>query len=106
MTINLVHKGIEVTPAIKAYVEEKMQSIEKFMGGADFMDVEVGMSTHHHHKGEVFLCKVNVTVNGGLVHIEREEEDLYKAIDKVRDHLREALSQAKKRQEDHEQGKI
>ena len=104
MTINIIHKGLEVTPAIRVYVEEKMGSLEKFMGAVDYLDVEVGMSTHHHQKGEVFLCKVNVTVGGEVVHIEREEEDLYKAIDKVRDHLRETLAQAKKRHEDARQG--
>lgn len=103
MTINIIHKGVEITPAIRTYVEEKMQSLEKFMEGVDHMDVEVGMSTHRHQKGEVFLCKANVTVGGELVHIEREEEDLYKAIDKVRDHLRETLAQAKKRHEDRRQ---
>lgn len=105
MTINLVHKGIELTPAIRTYVEEKMETLNKFTEGIDHVDVEVGISTRHHQKGEVFLCKVNLRVAGELVHIEREEEDLYKAIDKVRDHLRETLAQAKKRHEHQEQGK-
>ena len=103
MTINLVHKGLELTPAIRAYVEEKMETLEKFMGGIEQMDVEVGMTTHHHNKGDVFLCRVNVMVDSELIRVEREEEDLYKAIDKVRDHLRETLSQAKKRREDKRQ---
>lgn len=106
MTINLIHKGVEITPAIRAYVEEKMGTLKKFTDGIDHMDVEVGMTTHHHQKGEVFLCKVNIQVGGELVHVEREEDDLYKAIDEVRDHLRETLAQAKKRQEDREQGKM
>lgn len=104
MTINLVHKGLELTPAIRGYVEEKMQTLEKFTEGIDHMDVEVGLSNHHHHKGNVFLCRVNVVVGGEVVRVEREEEDLYKAIDKVRDHLRETLAQAKKREEDKRRG--
>ncbi len=104
MTINLVHKGLELTPAIRAYVEEKMETLQKFIEGIEQMDVEVGMSTHHHNKGEVFLCRVNVIVEGEVIRVEREEGDLYKAIDKVRDHLRETLAQAKKRREDKRQG--
>jgi ribosomal subunit interface protein len=73
------------------------------MEGIEQIDVEVGMTTHHHNKGDVFLCRVNVTVGGELFRVEREEEDLYKAIDKVRDHLRETLAQAKKRREDKRQ---
>lgn len=106
MTINLIQKGIELTPAIRAYVEEKMETLQKYMEGIDHVDVEVGMSTQRHNKGDVFLCKANVKIAGELVHIEREEEDLYKAIDKVRDHLRETLAQSKKRQEDKRQSAV
>ncbi len=104
MNINLVHRGLELTPAIKAYVEEKMATLQKFMEDIEQMDVEVGMSTHH-HTGNVFLCRVNVVVHGEVIRVEREEADLYKAIDKVRDHLRETLAQAKKRELGTQQGK-
>jgi len=80
-----------------------METLNKFMEGIEQMDVEVGMSTHHHHKGNVFLCRVNVVVGGEVIRVEREEVDLYKAIDKVRDHLRETLAQAKKREADKRQ---
>ncbi len=106
MTINLVGKGILLTPAIKAYVEEKMETLNKFMDGIEQMDVEVGMNSHHHQKGDVFLCRVNVVIGGEVIRVEREEVDIYKAIDKVRDHLRETLAQAKKREADMRQRAI
>jgi ribosome-associated translation inhibitor RaiA len=33
-----------------------------------------------------------------VLHVEKSEEDLYKAIDKVKDHLQEVLVEAKERQ--------
>ncbi len=97
MTINIVHRGVELTEAIKQYVEEKIQSLEKYAGDLQHADVEVGMTNHHHQKGKIFLCKVVLQVPGQVIRIEREAEDLYKAIDKVRDHVREELSHRKER---------
>jgi ribosomal subunit interface protein len=95
MTINLIQKGLELTPAIKAYVEEKMQALEKYLVDVDFMDVEVGMTTHHHQKGDVFFCKANVEYLGELIHVEEERADLYEAIDCAKDRLKETILQSK-----------
>ncbi|MBM3204938.1 ribosome-associated translation inhibitor RaiA [Candidatus Uhrbacteria bacterium] len=97
MTINIVHHGMEITPAIRGYVEEKMESLEKYAGDIQHVDVEVGRSTNHHQKGDVFECKAVMSVGGRVIRIQKEEQDLYKAIDKVRDHLRAELSDAKER---------
>ncbi|MBP6944507.1 ribosome-associated translation inhibitor RaiA [Patescibacteria group bacterium] len=100
MTINLIQKGLELTPAIKAYVEEKMQALEKYLVDVDFMDVEVGMTTHHHQKGDVFFCKVNVNYLSELLHVEEERADLYEAIDCAKDTLKETILRNKDRLKD------
>lgn len=69
------------------------------------IDAEVGLANGHHNKGKIFRCKAIVQVGGEVMPIEREAEDLYKAIDKVKDHLREELTQWKKRLEDRSKGK-
>ncbi len=100
MTINITHRGFELTQAIKDYVEEKMQTLNKYMDRLHHMDVEVGLASGHHHKGDIYACKVVLAFDGGTMRLEREEADLYKAIDKVRDHLRVELTDHKKREED------
>ena len=100
MTLNITHHGIELTPAIKQYVEEKMQSLEKYFESIRHIDVEVGLSNHHHRKGNIFACKAAVQVGSEIMRMEKEAEDLYKAVDKVRDHLRAELSDWKKRLEE------
>lgn len=97
MTINIVHHGVELTPAIKSYVEEKIQSLEKYANDIRHADVEVGLGNRHHQKGDVFLCKVVLQLESDVIRLEKEEESLYKSIDKVRDHLRAELSNRKKR---------
>ncbi|MDO8618189.1 MAG: ribosome-associated translation inhibitor RaiA [Candidatus Uhrbacteria bacterium] len=100
MTLNISHHGIELTPAIKQYVEEKMESLKKYFDSIRHIDVEVGISNHHHRKGNIFECKTVVQVGGEVIRMEKEADDLYKAIDKVRDHLRAELSDWKKRLEE------
>ncbi|MCC7522703.1 ribosome-associated translation inhibitor RaiA [Candidatus Uhrbacteria bacterium] len=100
MTININTRSMELTPAIKQYVEEKMQSLEKYLDSIRHIDVEVGLANGHHNKGDIYECKANVQVGGETFLVERDAEDLYKAIDKVKDHLRESLTQWKKKMEE------
>ena len=97
MTINISYRGVESTPAIQAYVEEKMQSLDKFSPEIRLIDVEVGLLNQHHQKGKIFECRAVMQLNSDVVRIEKDAEDLYKAIDKVRDHLRVNLSDRKPR---------
>jgi ribosomal subunit interface protein len=97
MTINIRATGIELTTAIRQYAEEKFSSLEKYASDIQQIDVIVGMETSHHQKGDIYSCAANVEVTGDVLRIERDAEDLYKAIDKVKDHLRETLSQRKER---------
>lgn len=100
MTININSRGMELTPAIKQYAEEKMESLSKYLDSIRHIDVEVGMANGHQHKGDIFECKANVQVGGETIMVERDAEDLYKAIDKVKDHLRQELTEWKKRMEE------
>lgn len=105
MTITITQHGMEVTPAIRQYVEEKMEQMQKYFDSIRHMDVSVGMANAHQHKGKNFFCKAVVQVGGEVMQIEKEADDLYKAIDKVKDHLRVELVEWKKKLEDRSTGK-
>lgn len=94
MIVTIHGTAIELTEALKAYVHEKVTSLEKFFGGITKVEVDIGMRNHHHHKGDVFYAEMNVHVPGELIRVERDAEDLYKAIDKVKDHLKVELENA------------
>ena len=104
MTINIAYHGIDSTPAIAQYVDEKMQGLEKYFDGIQHMDVEVGMASQHHQKGDIFKCKVVIETLKEVIRLEKQEEDLYKAIDKVRDHARMELASLKERIQDRQRG--
>lgn len=100
MITTLQGTGIELTEAIKSYVEEKVAALEKFMPHATKVEVDVGMRTHHHHKGKIFYAEINVHQPTGNLRVEKDAEDLYKAIDKVKDHLKVELAELKNKKSD------
>ena len=99
MIINIKATGMELTPAIRQYAEDKINSLNKFFDNIVQADIDVGMTTHHHRKGKIFYAEVNLHVppHGKLERIVKEEEDLYKAIDKVKDHFKVELERMKEK---------
>jgi putative sigma-54 modulation protein len=100
MTINIRATGMELTPAIRQYVEEKFMMLEKFHDRILIADVDIATDTHHHQKGKIYSCSATLQIPKDVVRVEKHEEDLYKAIDKVKDHLREVLTERKEKERD------
>lgn len=95
MQIITTGKNIDLTEAIKDYVDKKISSLEKFYDKITLAHVIVGIENHHHQKGDVFMCECKLNLTGEDLFISKTEQDLYKAIDKVRDHLEEELKKHK-----------
>src|SRR3989344_5325056 len=102
MKINIKATGIELTQAISDYVYKKVSSIEKYINKEHIdtvAQVEVGKSTHHHKAGNIFRAEVRI-IGGGLdLYAVSEKEDLYAAIDLVKDEVVQSLLQSKGKRE-------
>lgn len=97
MIITLHGTGMELTPAIREYAEEKVLGLEKFFDNITKADVDIGMQSQHHNKGKIYYAEVTLDIPGRTVRVVKESEDLYKAIDKVKDHLKVELDSAKEK---------
>ncbi len=99
MKLNIKTSNLELTPAIKEYIETKMEAVTRFLGNLDIInfDFEVELTTKHHNKGEIFRAEANLEVAKDLLRVEKTEADLYKAIDKVKDHLVELIKKHKEK---------
>lgn len=99
MNINIKATKIELTPAIKDYIQEKMDMLEKYLGDIQVINAhfEVELTTHHHQKGDIFRAEANLSIPGSLLRVEKTEGDLYKAIDKVKDHLHMMIKKHKEK---------
>ncbi|KKS45467.1 ribosomal subunit interface protein [Candidatus Azambacteria bacterium RIFOXYD1_FULL_42_11] len=86
-------KNFPLTPSIADYLEEKINSLDKFLPKDEsiFADVELAKTTRHHQKGDVFKAEVNLTIPGRLIRSVAEEWDLRVAIDKVKDELQRKI---------------
>lgn len=99
MQLNIKATNFELTPEIKDYVQAKMDMLEKYLGDIQVIqaDFEVALSTRHHNKGEIYSAECNLSVPNELIRVVKTEKDLYKAIDKVKDHLKIAISKYKEK---------
>lgn len=97
--------AIELTDALKQYAEEKIGGLEKFFDRIESIDIDIGMRTHHHQKGKIYYAEANVLIPGHKLRVVKEADDLYKAIDEVKDHVKMELDKAKEkmRQRDREE---
>ena len=102
MNIRIKATKLELTDAIRDYFQTKMDMVEKYLGDIQVIncDVEIEKAVGGQHKGEIFRAEVNLEVPHKLLRVEKTEDDLYKAIDKVKDHLVEVIKEHKERMAD------
>lgn len=97
MQIIISGKGVDLTDAIESYVTKKIEVLEKFFAGIIRADITVGEDTKRHQKGNLFFAEAKIEIPGDDVFVRKEGEDLYGAIDELKDHLERALKQHKSR---------
>jgi len=98
MKINIKATGITLTPSISEYIEKKMNMLEKFLlKGESLVNVEVGRTTRHHKSGDIFRAEIRIISDGKEYYSVAETEDLYAAIDEVKDEIADELTSRKKK---------
>lgn len=103
MNLSIKGTNLKLTPSIYKYIDEKLnKDLEKYVPRRDASAeawVEVGKTTRHHHKGQVFRAEMQIKLSGGqTIRSEAEEWDLRLAIDTVKDELQRELKKYKARQ--------
>ena len=99
MIKNIKSTNMEMTSAISQYIEKKIGSLDKLLCDGDqdavIMSIEVGKNTNHHKSGNVFFAEMNLMNCGKDFRAKHEADDLYAAIDKMKDLMTELLRTAK-----------
>ena len=105
MQINLQGKNMELTDAIKDRVLNKETNLGRLLskleekGDAISALFEVSKSTRHHKSGSVFHADCLITIKGEEFYGSADEEDLYQAIDAVKENLFREVSKNKDRKQ-------
>lgn len=105
MQINLQGKNLELTEAIKDYVQKRVTNLEKLLAnieaqkGEARVSFEVVKTTNHHKAGEIFHASCNIVIDGRKFYAESDNEDLYSAIDEVKEILFKEIEKNKDRRQ-------
>ena len=95
MQVNLTGHHVEITPALKEYLNNKMERIERH--SEHVTDIHCILTVEKlQHKAE---AKVNVT--GGSLFADSTDEDMYAAIDSLIDKLDRQIKKHKEKLTDH-----
>lgn len=89
MKPNIKASNLEITPAIQSFIEKKTDMIEKYLGKLKVTncEFEIELTTKHHNKGEIFRAEISLSIPGEVLWTDCTADDLYKAIDKVKDNI-------------------
>ena len=96
MQIYIKATNLDLTPALKEYVEEKVGGLATYLSkwesdGAVKTRVEIARTTNHHKKGDVFLATIDLHLPGKTLRAEETEWDARIAIDRARDTMQREI---------------
>lgn len=98
MNVQLTGHQIDVTPALRDYVNLKLERVKRHFD--HMMDINVVMSASKLIK----KVEANVHVRGRDIFVESTDEDMYAAIDELADKLDRQILRHKEKITDHRPG--
>ena len=98
MRIETFGNHVEVTPALKEYVEEKVSRIGKHFDQHCDIRVTLKLDKTQHH------VDADVTLAGKVLHAKADGENMYAAIDVLVDKLDQQVKKHKEKRQQHAPG--
>ncbi|KTD74409.1 ribosome hibernation promoting factor [Legionella tucsonensis] len=95
MQINITGHHIDVTPALRAFTEEKFDKLERHFDQIKSINVVLNVEKLRQ------IAEATVHVTKGELHASSESEDLYAAIDTLIDKLERQLTKHKEKNHKH-----
>ncbi len=102
--IKIVFTGIPSSPEVEEYVGKKIAFLEKLLShyaedtNEALFEVEVGKTTEHHRKGDVYRAEINFTAGGVRLRAVATTDDLYVALDEAKDEMQREMRRYKEKQ--------
>ena len=98
MQLDIHGQQIDVTPALREYVDSKLQRLARHFDQPFDIRVQLGLDKPDHR------AEATVTVSGKSLHADASAIDMYAAIDLLADKLDRLLLKHKKKLVDHHRG--
>lgn len=90
MKINIKTTGVELSTEIHDYLNKKVIAFEKLINKKDesaALNVIMAKISRHHQKGDIFKVEMNLHISGKVFQASSEGEDLFSAMDTVKDEI-------------------
>lgn len=96
MKMHIKATNFTLTPAIDDLITEKIGGLEKYVPQLEEKGVlecwvEVGKTTKHHQKGDVFRAEADMRLPGKIIRAEAEKKTLIMAVAEVKDELQKQI---------------
>ena len=91
MNVQVRGRNIQVTPALKDYVEKRLSKLDKFVDNYNFGEAQVTMKVER----ESHRVEVTIPVNGMILRGEETTGDMYSSIDLVVEKLEKQVNRYK-----------
>lgn len=97
--IRFKYNDLEEAQSLTAIVEQKLNTLEKYLGGANLVicEVEFEKVAPQQH-GQIYRVEANLNIDGILYRAEATEESFEKAIDELKEELDAEIRRAKDKQ--------
>ena len=92
MNFNIRGENIEVTPAIREYVEKKITKLERYFTESPNATVQVNLKTYQDKTSKV---EITIPMQGIVLRAEEAHADMYAAIDLITDKLERQIRKHK-----------
>lgn len=92
MIYNVRGENIEVTPALREYVEKKIGKLERYFENKEDVHVHVNLKVYNDKQGKI---EVTIPMPQLLLRAEERHDDMYAAIDLVADKLERQIRKHK-----------
>lgn len=95
MKIDFTGHGVNVTPALKAYTEEKFGRLERHFDHITAIHVTFQIEKLDQ------TAEATILITKGQIHASATSEDMYKAVDELVDKLNRQMVKHKEKHDDH-----
>lgn len=95
MQLNLTGHHVDVTPAMRGYVEEKLQKLERHFDHVTGIHCILTVEKLRHK------AEARVNLSGGSLFADAVEDDMYAAVDSMVDKLDRQIIRHKEKMTDH-----
>ncbi len=104
MTINFHIKttNLDLTPDVSSQVHDKLSVIEKYLSAEDkevLAEVEIGLISNRHKKGDVYRAEINVSSDGNLYRSVSKKSSVSEVLDDLNDQIGKVIKRNKNKKD-------